>query len=696
MERRKFMGVMAAAASYLVGDTTAAYGLNLFDLVAPDDLRVKRVLTVFKCHFDAGFVDTQAAIVKRYFEDYFPKAISTANLLKEQGKQKYVWTTGSWLLYEYLEQANREQRKRMEDAIESGCIAWHALPFTWQTEMMDQTLISGALALSQSLDRRFGFKTTGAKTTDVPGHTRGIVQPLAAAGVTFLDIGVNDASRSAILPGLFRWQDTTGAAITVMYHAGYGCIAVLPGSETAVAIVIRDDNTGPHTAEEIAQTFAKLKSRFPNAEVIPASLTTVANEVAKRADALPVVSHEVGDTWIHGIASDPLKVARYREVCRLRQRWISEGRLAVGDPADVRLLRHLLLEVEHTWGTDTKTWLDFDNYTPKDLRAMLDTRNYKVVELSWTEKRQELFAGIDTLPQDLKADALAAIDSLHTRAPRQLKQRHPVDKELNTEHFMVRLDRETGAIHKLHQKRTGREWASEDHPLALFAYQTLSQDDYSLFFKDYVVSSADWAKKDFGKPNIERFGAKSQIWNPRLIRLEAAEDELAHRLVATLEIDDAASAASGRAAFPGRIVLEYAFPKAESTVEVTVYWTAKPPTRLPEAIWLTFNPAATNPMGWTLDKTGQRVSPYDVVDSGNRRMHAVSDGVFYEDNEGKFSIRTLDAPLIALGNRSPLGFSREQPDLRGGIHFNLFNNAWGTNYIMWFGEDMAFRFVIRV
>jgi hypothetical protein len=101
-------------------------------------------------------------------------------------------------------------------------------------------------------------------------------------------------------------------------------------------------------------------------------------------------------------------------------------------------------------------------------------------------------------------------------------------------------------------------------------------------------------------------------------------------------------------------------------------------------------------MGWTMDKTGQRVSPYDVVDSGNRRMHAVSDGVFYEDDGGKFSVRTLDAPLIALGNRSPLGFSRAQPDLRGGIHFNLFNNAWGTNYIMWFGEDMSFRFVIRV
>jgi len=42
-----------------------------------------------------------------------------------------------------------------------------------------------------------------------------------------------------------------------------------------------------------------------------------------------------------------------------------------------------------------------------------------------------------------------------------------------------------------------------------------------------------------------------------------------------------------------------------------------------------------------------------------------------------------------------LYFSNVQPDLSSGVHCNLFNNAWGTNYIMWFGEDMQFRFVIR-
>ncbi|MFY9855514.1 MAG: DUF5054 domain-containing protein, partial [Terracidiphilus sp.] len=378
MKRRRFLEALAAAAGTLAGCSATARGLSLLNIAAPGALRIKRVLTVFKCHFDAGFINTQVAVVKRYFEDYFPRAISTAASLSQGGSPKYVWTTGSWLLYEYLEQADHDQRKRMEDAIRSGYIAWHALPFSWQTEMMEPSMISGAIALSQTLDRRFGCTTTGAKMTDVPGHTRGIVQPLGAAGVTFLDIGVNDASTPAILPGLFQWKDTAGASIAVMYHSGYGGVEVVPDSDAAVAIVVRGDNSGPHTTEEISQTFANLKRRFPNAEIVPTNLTAVANEVAQHINSLPVVTQEIGDTWIHGIASDPLKVARYREVSRLRQRWVTEGRFAVGDSTDIGLLRHLLLEVEHTWGTDTKTWLDFDNYLPRDLRAMLDTHNYKV------------------------------------------------------------------------------------------------------------------------------------------------------------------------------------------------------------------------------------------------------------------------------------------------------------------------------
>jgi len=63
--------------------------------------------------------------------------------------------------------------------VAAGDLAWHALPFSWETETLDRSMIEGALGLSQSLDQRFGRTTLGAKMSDVPGHSRGLVGPLA-------------------------------------------------------------------------------------------------------------------------------------------------------------------------------------------------------------------------------------------------------------------------------------------------------------------------------------------------------------------------------------------------------------------------------------------------------------------------------------------------------------------------------------
>ena len=115
-----------------------------------------------------------------------------------------------------------------------------------------------------------------------------------------------------------------------------------------------------------------------------------------------------------------------------------------------------------------------------------------------------------------------------------------------------------------------------------------------------------------------------------------------------------------------------------------------------EALWLSFQPPASDPRGWMLNKSGADVSPFEVVSGGNRGMHAVLGGLRYNGPEGKLSIESLDAPVVALGKRMPVYFSRSQPDLNNGFHFSLFNNGWGTNYIQWFGEDMCFRFRLTV
>jgi hypothetical protein len=692
MKRREFVKTMTAAGAGLL-----LPGRALRAEETKPNPEVKRVLVMFKCHFDAGFIDTQYNVVHKYFNEYFPRAIEVARTANAAGKRKYVWTTGSWLQFEYLDQASAPDRKAMEEAIERGDIAWHALPFTWQTEMLSPSMIEGSLAQSRSLDKRFGKVTTGAKMTDVPGHTRGMIAPLVKNGLKFLEIGVNGGSMPAELPPIFLWKDPSGASLPIMYHHEYSGVAVVPGSDLAVVTEVRGDNSGPHKLDEIERIHMDLASRFPNAEITAANLSEMANAIEPYRDKLPVVEQEIGDTWIYGVASDPLKVARYRALQRLREDWVAQGRLKIGDDPDLQLLRHALLEAEHTWGTDTKTWLDFENYIPADLGKMLETKNYKVVEFSWIEKRQDLLNGVETLPEALREEAQLAISELTPAWPVVSSRSVAVapGKPIDTTHFTLEIDGRTGAITSLRAKATEREWASEKNPIALLTYQTLSQEDYQRYQADYLIVKADWAKKDFGKANIERFGARNQEWQPGSAVVTMEETAEGHQILIALAFKDDEAFRDGRASFPRNAFIELKLPKDEAAIHVTLSWFGKPATRMPEALWLTFNPVVEDAKTWTLDKSGQAVSPFDVVASGNRHMHCLLKGFEHKHGEHRFAVETMDAPVVALGERNPIYFANDQPDLSRGIHSCLFNNAWGTNYVMWYGEDVKARYVIR-
>ncbi|MGO8789567.1 MAG: DUF5054 domain-containing protein [Terriglobia bacterium] len=693
MRRRDFVKNLVAASGALTCSPDFLPGFST--TTGPPD--VKRVLVMFKCHLDVGFTDTQAGVMRKYFDEYFPRAMQVATAMRQSGADRYVWTTGSWLLYEYLEQASSEQRRRVEQAVAAGDLAWHALPFSWESETLDRSMIEGALGLSESLDRRFGRTTTGAKMTDVPGHSRGLVGPLAAHAVKLLDIGVNGASTPPDVPPLFVWRDPDGASLIMMYHRkGYGGIVQPPDSELAVDIEMRNDNDGPHSVEEIKKIYADLRKQFPHAQVTAASLSEIATAIEPYRSTLPVVTQEIGDTWIYGVPSDPVKVSRYREMARLRKEWLDQGKFRVGDSTDCALLRRLALCAEHTWGVDTKRLKDYKHYTPKDLAVGRALPAFKWAEASWAEKRKNIDDAVLSLPEALRNEATARLGTLLPRQPNPTGlQSHQPGSEVDTRHWVIALDPKTGAIQKLHAKSTGREWASPEHPLALFSYQTLSKTDYDRYDADYVTQRTWWSVLDFGKPKIEDFGAQSRVWTPALVSCWSGKVEGGQRLLAQLRIDDAKAEKSGLVAWPERMFLDLFLSDAEPMVQISFSCFAKAANRLPEAMWLSFVPQTPAPKGWTMEKVDRLVSPWEVVRGGNRQMHAVSGGLRYSDAQGSFSIETLDAPVVALGERSPIAYSPAEPDIAKGIHFSLFNNAWGTNYIQWFGEDTRFRFILR-
>jgi hypothetical protein len=507
---------------------------------------------------------------------------------------------------------------------------------------------------------------------------------------------VNAASTPPDVPPLFVWRDNADASIIVMYHrTDYGGVVRVPGSDLAIAVEVRDDNSGPHTIDEIHQIYAKLHQQFPGASVRPSNLTEIADAVQKYEDRLPVFTQEIGDTWIYGVASDPTKLARYRELLRLRSEWVQQGKIEPANSIDLAFLSKFALAVEHTWGTDTKTWLDFENYTPQALGSMLASPKYSTVTGSWAEKRQDIDDSVAALPGPLRVEAATRLGALRPTMPNVASMKETQAGSLiETQLFRMRVDQKIGSITMLESKRTGAQFASDRNPLALFTYQTLSQDDYDRFLRSYITVQTDWAPKDFGKPNVGRFGAESRKWNATATKVWQAQANDADRVV--VQLDMGTQAADAITAWPEKVFLQIDLPHNAPILKMDVSWFGKRANRMPEALWLTFQPEAGQQKRWQLSKLEQTVSPFDVVSGGNRHMHAITGPLSYRDEKRSVSIESLDAAVISVGEMSPIYFSKDQPDLSNGFHYSLFNNGWGTNYVQWFGEDARFRFRLKL
>ncbi len=688
MKRREFIQFTGIAACGTVVAPT------LLGLTPGERDTVKKVHLIFKTHLDVGFTNLAENVIRIYMEEFIPGALTLSENLRKQN-DRYVWTTGSWLIYEFLEKASPEMRKRMEKAIECGDITWHGLPFTTHSELADPSLFELGIQLSKRLDKRFGKNTLAAKMTDVPGHTRGIIPVLARNNIKFLHIGVNSASTKPDVPPLFIWQAPDGSEIMVMYAQGYGNQQILPGHQIAVNILFTNDNHGPHKPEQITEIYSELRSQFPNAEVSASTMNDIAADVLRIRNELPVVTQELGDTWIHGVGSDPLKVAKFREISRLRNKWLDEGKLKFGDDADLAFGIPLLMVAEHTWGLDVKKYLkDWNIYLPEDFSAARNKPNFKLMEQSWQEKRVYIDKAISHLPENIASEAKLAIRNLGTEQ-NDLSDFVPVanfHSDIETEFYTLKIDPKSGSICKLRDKVTGIDWASDQHPLCLFTYQTFSQADYDRFQNQYLIKKIQWAIEDFGKPGLEKIPLKCGIWMPTLNSSYQKINNAGKSILLELTLNDENGISVGGC--PEKISVELFFPKEKKEMLVTLKWFNKPAYRLPEASWFSFIPPVTEGI-WTLDKMGQEVNFRDVVKNGNRKLHGIINGVQVKSSLGKCSIESNDAALVALGNADFLNFDNVLPEATQGAHFCLHNNTWGTNFAMWFEDNMKYRFVFK-
>jgi len=634
-------------------------------------LNIQHIIVVFKTHLDIGFTDFAGEVVRRYNEVYIPRAIAVGEAIAASGRAEgFVWTTGSWLVHQYLRQAGPQERLRAENAIKAGILRWHALPFTMHSECANADLYRYGLSLSRELDEAFGVKTISAKNTDVPGHTRAIVPLLREAGVDFLHIGVNAASMPPDVPELFRWQAAGGdESVNVMYAKGdYGEFSVLPGTGTAVCFAHTGDNLGPQSAREIFKVYDGLRREYPDATIRAGSLNEVAQAVAGIAGTLPVITQEIGDSWIHGMGTDPRKMSQYRALLRLAEGWDEQSRRA--------LYRRLVLIPEHTWGLDEKTHLrDNSHYSREEFDVLRGEANYRKMEASWQEQRDYITQAVAALEPTELAQAAMALTEYRVGYP-CLDGYEKMGNQIAKNGWDFTFDSH-GAITGL--QRDGVIYADKAHRLCDFLYEAFSEKEVLAFGERYQPRAFDWGLEDQGKIGLAPYMDRYRAYRLTCGGVYENEESILLLLSSNEE-------AAGRYGCPPECTL--IITPEEGRVLFDFAWYAKPVLRIPEALWLGF--CLTGPLTG-IQKLGSMIDPLDVISNGNREMHCTEGPLQFDG----VRLHTLDAPLVAVEKPSCYAFHNQLPDTGKGVWFNLFNNQWGTNFPMWNEGDARFRFVME-
>ena len=100
--------------------------------------KMKKIILVFKTHFDIGFTDLSSRVIDNYAKGMLEEVIETCEKTQDMGKLRYVWTMPAWPLLHIVQNCAPGLKEKLDALIENGQVAWHALPFTSHTDFCSQ------------------------------------------------------------------------------------------------------------------------------------------------------------------------------------------------------------------------------------------------------------------------------------------------------------------------------------------------------------------------------------------------------------------------------------------------------------------------------------------------------------------------------------------------------------------------------
>jgi hypothetical protein len=209
--------------------------------LGPPPTPITDVHIVAMNHLDVGYNGIPELglinnILNRYFQVYFPRAISVAASLRARGgAERLVYTTHAFLVHLYVHcPANLTLSgivlacpsdgdvAAFRAAVAAGDIVWHAAAFNTEYEnAFNAEMIDVQFQLARDLADELGVaRPRTASLRDVPGTTRALLPHLVRNNITALSVGVNGGSPAPAMPNPGVWADAASGASVLFMQTG--------------------------------------------------------------------------------------------------------------------------------------------------------------------------------------------------------------------------------------------------------------------------------------------------------------------------------------------------------------------------------------------------------------------------------------------------------------------------------------------
>ena len=408
-------------------------------LTAATKPEIDEVIVVLKTHFDIGYTDMASNVVQKYRTTMIDNALAVVDASRAQtASPAFAWTIPGWPLHKIMEDWPGQtpvRRDRLEQAFREGRFVVHALPFTTHTELLEPEDLVRGLGYASQLSRAAGLPLPrDAKMTDVPCHSWFLPTLLHHAGVEFLHLGCNPASRSPQVPLLFWWEGPDQSRLLTMYSAGsYGSDLRPPEGwpyRTWLALIHTGDNHGPPAPDEVKKLFEGAARDLPGVKVRIGRLSDFSDALRNEKARIPVIRGDMPDTWIHGPMCDPQGASLARrtrpaiQAAESLHTHLEAWGAAEGSVSEaIRASREQsLLYGEHTWGGALAWVYEYSQQTKyaygDDWKKLRAQGRFDRIESSWEEHSSYIRNAAQLIRPVLQNDLAALAAAVATQGPR--------------------------------------------------------------------------------------------------------------------------------------------------------------------------------------------------------------------------------------------------------------------------------------